>query len=280
MVPVRKLELDARTVIHLRSIRRRAGDDAPSGFPFSVPTIRAIETLEFDEPVTFFVGANGSGKSTLLEAIAAAARLPSIGSAEVDRDPTLAAQRQLASAFRLVWTKRATRGFFLRAEDFFGFARRIARLRAELEQDLGVIGEEYKDRSDYARTLALGPVRGSLAELTRRYGQDVDARSHGESFIQLFRSRFVPGGLFLLDEPEAALSPQSQLGLLSLLKEMVGEDGQFIIATHSPILLAFPNARIFDFDSVPIRQATWDELEHVSLTRAFLADPERYLRHL
>jgi predicted ATPase len=123
-------------------------------------------------------------------------------------------------------------------------------------------------------------VAGSLADMERRYGVDLDANSHGQSFLKLFQSRFVPGGLYLLDEPEAPLSPQSQLGLIAMIRDMVAQDSQFIIATHSPMLLGFPGARIYSCDAVPIAQVAFEELDHVVLTRDFLNNPERFLRHL
>src|SRR5205085_8753336 len=139
---------------------------------------------------------------------------------------------------------------------------------------------EREGLKGYGLRLAQGAVRGQRRELARRYGEDADARSHGESFLNLFQSRFVPGGLYLLDEPEAPLSPQRQLALLSMLKEMVAEDAQFIIATHSPILMAFPNAALLNFDKYPVRQVAYDKLEHVALTKAFLNNPETFLRRL
>jgi predicted ATPase len=109
---------------------------------------------------------------------------------------------------------------------------------------------------------------------------DLDANSHGQSFLRLFQSRFVPDGLYLLDEPEAPLSPQSQLGLMAMMQDMLADGAQFIIATHSPILLAFPGATIYSFDRVPVAAVPYDELDHVVLTREFLNAPERYLRAL
>jgi predicted ATPase len=116
--------------------------------------------------------------------------------------------------------------------------------------------------------------------LIERYGENLDANSHGESFLKIFQSRFVAGGLYLLDEPEAPLSPQRQLALMSMLKEMVDQEAQFIIATHSPILMAFPGARILNFDNHPVMEAHYDDVEHVSLTRAFLNNPQSFLRRL
>jgi len=124
------------------------------------------------------------------------------------------------------------------------------------------------------------PYQGEIQALERRYGQGLDSASHGESFLQLFQSRFVPGGLYLLDEPEVPLSPLRQLSLIALLKEMVEQQAQFIIATHSPILLAFPGATILSFDSLPLKAVGFEQLEHVNLTRDFLNDPQAFLRHL
>jgi len=272
--------VDAVSTVHLAALSRRGGDDAQ--FPFTVPAIRALDDLRLERPVTFFVGENGSGKSTLLEGIAAAARLPTVGSAEVQDDSTLDAQRRLGKALRLSWTKRTTRGFFLRAEDFFGFTKRLARMRAELMLEKLEAAREYKesDRSAVALGLKLKPLQASLAEMERRYGTELDANSHGESFLRLFQSRFVPGGLYLMDEPEAPLSPQSQLALLAMMGDMVSQKAQFIVATHSPMLLAYPDAQIYNFDSTPIRAVAYDELDHVRITRDFLNAPARYLNQI
>jgi predicted ATPase len=263
---------------HLRSLR--LGRERSTRFPFSVPAIGSIEELSFDRAVTLFVGENGSGKSTLLEGIALAAGLPTVGSTAAADDATLAAQRALGKALKLVWTTRTRRGFFLRAEDFFGFTRQLSQQREEMLSRIAELETEYEERSAWAKGLAQGPARASLADMERRYGVDLDANSHGQSFLKLFQSRFVPGGLYLLDEPEAPLSPQSQLGLLAMIADMLKQDAQFIIATHSPILLAFPGATIFSFDAGAVRPVEYDSLEHVTLTRDFLAAPERYLRHL
>ncbi len=263
----------------LREIRRGA-ESGSHQFPFSVPVIRELSVLAFPTPVTFFVGENGSGKSTLMEGIAAAAGLPVAGSADVATDATLDAQRQLGRALKLIWNRRTHRGFFLRAEDFFGFTKRLSTMRAELLQRVADLEVEYADRSAWSKGLAMGPAHASLADMERRYGVDLDANSHGQSFLKLFQSRFVPGGLYLLDEPEAPLIPQSQLALMLMMQDMLAEDTQFIIATHSPILLAFPGATIYSFDRTPAQVVPYAELEHVELTRDFLNAPERYLRAL
>ena len=266
-------------MIHLRSITQK-GSNEKEGFPFNVPVIRALEEIQFSAPVTFFVGENGSGKSTLMETIACAAGSVTVGSESVKTDPSLAHVRGLADHLHLTWTKRTHKGFFLRAEDFFGYAKQMAQTRRELEDDLKKVDSEYAGRSKLAKDLAKLPHTNELHAIKKRYGEGLDSRSHGESFLALFQSRFVPNGLYLLDEPEAPLSPIRQLAFLSALKQMIAEDSQFIIATHSPIIMAFQNAEILSFDDGKIRKVNYDELEHVTLTRAFLNDPEAYLRYL
>ena len=266
-------------MIHLRSITNKDNNEK-EGFPFNVPVIRALREIEFHAPVTFFVGENGSGQSTLMETIACAAGSVTVGSESVKTDPSLAHVRSLANHLRLTWTKRTHRGFFLRAEDFFGYAKQMAHTRQELEDDLRKVEEEYKGRSKLAKDLAKLPHANELHAIKSRYGEGLDTRSHGESFLALFQSRFIPNGLYLLDEPEAPLSPIRQLAFLSALKQMIAQDSQFIIATHSPIIMAFPDAEILSFDGGQIRKVKYEELEHVTLTKAFLNDPQAYLRHL
>ncbi len=264
-------------MIHLQSINLKPAAKKQSGFPFDLPLVKSFDQLEFLSPVTFFVGENGSGKSTLLEAIGAGVKLATVGGDDIDRDKTLENARALAKQLKFSWSRKTHRGFFLRAEDFFNFARRLQTMTRELQDMADSFDEEY---SGYALGLAKGAALGQKQALIERYGEDLDANSHGESFLKLFQSRFVSGGLYLLDEPEAPLSPQRQLGLLAMLKEMVEQEAQFIIATHSPILMAFPGARIISFDEHPIREVDYDDVEHVSLTRAFLNNPQSFLRRL
>jgi predicted ATPase len=254
---------------------------AASGFPFSVPSIASLTELELETPVTLLVGENGSGKSTFLEALALAARLPAVGASRLADDPTLEPQRRLAARLKLTWRGRRThRGFFLRAEDFFGFQKEVGRMLAEHRAELERVDREMADHSAYGRMLAKGPHATSISGLTRSYGEDPDARSHGEAFLRLFGSRLVPEGVYLMDEPEAALSPQSQLAFLAMLKDAVDAGSQLVIATHAPILMAIPGATILGFDETPVRAVPFEELASVQLVRDFLQAPERYLRRI
>jgi predicted ATPase len=265
----------------LRSIEVTPWPERLNGrFPFNIPAVRALGRLELEAPVTFLVGENGSGKSTLLEAVACAAKAVTVGAESVHSDPSLSAARELAQYLRLVWSRRSHRGFFLRAEDFFGYARRMAGARLELEEDLRQAEIELRDHSPLAQEMGTAPYRNELGAMRRRYGEGLDSQSHGESFLLLFQQRFVPGGLYLLDEPEAPLSPLRQIALLKMLKIMAEQEAQFIIATHSPILMALPGARILNLEGGQVRPAVYEELEHVRLTRDFLNHPQLYLRRL
>jgi predicted ATPase len=268
-------------MVHLRSISVREYNSRDTdNFPFTLEIVRSLREMEFRAPVTFFVGENGSGKSTILEALACAVESITVGSESVKTDKSLEQLRRLAFYFRLTWTKRTRKGFFLRAEDFFGYAKQMRKTREEMQQELQNVDREYEGRSAYARTLAKSAYSGQLAAMQNRYGDGLDVRSHGEGFLALFQSRFVPDGLYMLDEPEAALSPTRQLTFISALKQMVAENSQFIIATHSPIILAFPEAQILQFADGQIQEVQYSQLEHVNLTRDFLSNPEAFLRHL
>ena len=236
-------------MLHVTAVSRR-DNGWLAGHPYTVPVIQSLESLNFSAPVTFFVGENGSGKSTLLEAIAAGTERIVVGGAPIDLDPGLAHARTLADALRFGWRKR------------------------EYEDE----AKQSINPADMAR--AAGAVRGQQRAYEQRYGPDADARSHCERFTNLFQQRIAPKGLYLLDEPEAALSPLRLIGFMSLLKEAVGRDCQFIIATHSPILLAYTGAQILHFIDGHIKEARRDELPHVTLTRHFLHGPARFVPHV
>ena len=256
----------------LRSITLRPGTDDRDDYPFVVPAVRALaeSPLDIDTPVTFLVGENGSGKSTLLEGIACAAGSIAVGGASLDRDSTLTAARELASHLRLTWTNRTRRGFFLRAEAFFGYVKHLEQLNYENRAALDAVNSR-------SRTAPEVPEPEERAWLG---GDGYDERSHGEAFLDLFASRVHQDGLYILDEPEAPLSPVRQIGLLALVMDAASRGAQFLIATHSPILMALPGAAIVQLDERGFTPTRWDEIEHVTLTRQFLNDPESFLRHL
>jgi predicted ATPase len=272
--------------VYLSALRRhQSGQDQDQeeeqsqAFPWTVPVVSSLDSLRFDKRVTFFVGENGSGKSTVLEGIAAGLHAIAVGSADIQDDETLQAAHRFASGFRFERRRHPRTKLFFRAEDIFGFTRRILRTT----RDLADIEEHFKREladGSYGQKLAVGAAQGQRHALERRYGKDPDARSHGEVFLGLLASRLTPGGLYLLDEPEAPLSPRGMLQLMALIKDRVAQDCQFIVATHSPMLLALSDADIFVFADGTIRLTPYDDVEHVQLTKSFLGDPQRFLRHL
>lgn len=263
--------------MYLRSICFHRTGDVPDRYPFTIPAVATLDAIELHAPVTFFAGENASGKSTLLEGIAAG-----VGSVAVRADDALTVEslahaEELACYMRFSWTTKTRRGFFLRAEDFFDYKKHLIQSMRELDS----IASDYESRfTGYGRQLARGSVLGQRHAIAGRYGGDPNARSHGESFLQFFGARFTGPGLYLLDEPDTALSAQSTLGLIAMIKAMVREGGQFLIATHSPILLAYPDATIISFDRVPIGETPYDEVEQIVLMRSFLRRPEDFLHHL
>ena len=256
----------------LREVRLRPGAHGRDGYPFDVPVVSALADvpLVLDCPVTILVGENGSGKSTLLEAIACAAGSIAVGAQPLGSDPSLADARVLADALRLTWSRRTGRGFFMRAEDFFGFVHAMERLDHENRAALAAVARG--DRGE--------PTVPDPAERPWLGGDGWDFRSHGEAFLAFFAQRVRPGGLYILDEPEAPLSPLRQLALLAQVRDAAAAGAQFLIATHSPILAAVPGASILSLDGGGIRPVAWEDLDHVRLTRQFLADPEAFLRRL
>ena len=227
-------------------------DSYLTALPALAPLI-AGERLALDAPVTFLVGENGSGKSTLLEAVAVAMGFNAEGGTRNFSFSTRKTHAELGDYLTVSRSRYPRDGFFLRAESFYNTASYLEdAYREELRLE---VGTPYGARS-------------------------LHAQSHGESFLALVQNRFGGEGVYLLDEPEAALSPARQLTLLGQLHLLVEEDSQFLIATHSPILMAYPGACIYRLSEEGIRRTAYRETEHYLLTRCFLEDPERMLRSL
>lgn len=215
-----------------------------------IPAVQQLlrgEPMEFPRPVTVFVGENGTGKSTILEAIAVAMGFNAEGGGREHRFATQESHSELWRLLTMVKNGFPEDGFFLRAESFY-------------------------NTSSY--------IDGSGSRLGRYGFRQLHSRSHGEAFLALVQNRFEGRGLYLLDEPEAALSPQRLLSLLVAIHDLTALDSQFIIATHSPIVMAFPGAEIKLFDETGVHTVDYRETEHYRITKQFLNDPERMLNYL
>lgn len=235
---------------YIRQIK--VGEVDAAKYPFSIPAIQHIEDIIFDTPVTFFVGENGTGKSTLIEAIAVSSGFSAEGGTKnynytsIDSTSSLTDHITLIRSFR-----REKYGYFLRAESFYTTA----------------------NYADTGTTNLGGDPYPILFD-----GKRIHEQSHGEAFLAIARE-FRPG-LFIFDEPESALSPKRLFVLMSEIQRLVGNGSQFIIATHSPILLALPDAKIYQLSKGGVDEVGYDDIEHVKITREFLADPASYLDSL
>jgi len=233
---------------YIKGIRLH-GDYDPDHYPFNIPAVRYLRTagyLPLEKPVTFFVGENGTGKSTLIEAIAVAMGFNGEGGS---RDFFFTTQRTHSDLHDYLTISKSITpkdGFFLRAESFYNTA-------SYLEEN---------------------------SNLKRYGGISFHEQSHGESFLALARNRFEGNGLYILDEPESALSPQRLMSLLVVIDELVKNNSQFIIATHSPILMAYPDADILEFSGTGIHKVGYRETEHYKITKQFIDMPERMIQYL
>lgn len=231
-------------------------DTVPSfdEYPFSIPAIRTLDHVKLHPAVTFFIGENGSGKSTLIEALAVANRFNAEGGS-LNFSFSTRESHSVLSDYLVVEKslRRVKEGYFLRAESFFNVATEIERLD-------NIAGAEDIPK--------IAPGYG---------GRPLHEQSHGESFFALLTNRLYGDGLYIFDEPEAALSPMRQMSMLVLMKGLVNNGGQFIIATHSPILLAYPDAIIYQMTADGMQRVPYTETEHYRVTRDFLNRPDKML---
>ena len=258
------------TLREIRRVRRTEEDR----YPFNPSVIQNFESLKLNSSVTIIAGDNGSGKTTLLEGIAAAAGSVLISGEHMEMDHSFSPAFELADELKLIWSVKTGNGFFFRASDFITYTRSLANIREEAR----ITMEEIKKRDP--NSLEILPYARTYYELRHLYGAGLDKRSHGESFLDLFQARFKPDGFYILDEPEAPLSPSRQLTLLAILNDMAKQGARFLISTHSPILMAYPDADLYEIQDGELVNVSFDEIGHVRLTRDFLNEPKRYLRHL
>ncbi|MEO5894013.1 MAG: AAA family ATPase [Ferruginibacter sp.] len=246
-------------------------------FPFNIPAVLYARDVVLDNKVTIFVGDNGSGKSTLLESIAYQLNLPLIGGF-IKSHPGFEAARLIQPYLKITWRRQTSKGFFFRAEDFSDFINAVEKERNKIAGDLrdleGVVDDSIIAKMSESMNYTLHLMR-------RDYGEDMQAFSHGEAYLKILQTRIGDKGIYLLDEPEAALSPLKQLSLISYILEVLKEkNAQFIIATHSPILMGIPGASLYEIQETEMKLVGYKETDHYRITKTFLDNPDHYLRHL
>ncbi|WP_179021342.1 AAA family ATPase [Winogradskyella forsetii] len=251
--------------------------DRTHPFPYDIPAIKHAKHLDFSNIITFLVGENGSGKSTLLEAIACRLQLPHMDGVGYSKK-SFDAAKTLLPYLELTWQIERSVGFFFRAEDFGDFLNSIHRADTSIASQLGDLGENVpKHIVDQMKDSA----NHQLHHVRKNFGQELDTFSHGEAYLQIMNQKINSRGIYLLDEPEAALSPARQLTLISFLNQhLKTHNSQFIIATHSPMLLAYPDATIYEITPNGMEKTALEDTEHYTVTKSFLNNPEAFLRHL
>lgn len=244
------MALDSNLIVRKVSLMREEIESFDK-YPFNIEIIKNFKELTFTSPVTFIIGENGVGKSTFIEALAVALGLPPEGGTENFKYKTKNTTSNLSDYIRVITYNKAKMKFFLRAESFYNFSSEVQRL---VEED-------------------------GFFTLYNSYGGNLHECSHGESFLKLVQNRFIDHGLYILDEPEAALSPQRQLTLLYFIDQLVKEGSQFIIATHSPILISYRNGKIIDLNN-NFKEVNYKDTDIYSIYKMYLDDAEGMQRRL
>jgi len=255
-------------------------EDFPSNkYPLSLPVFKNLQQIFFNSPITILMGDNGSGKSTLIKLIAE--KLEAIKLTETKNDMVQDEAIIQASRYtKIGMVSKPKRKLLFQGEVFTHYLHQITSLKEEASQELLEIEDKYTDRSLYSKSLAKMPHERSLYELNNLYENDLNILSHGESFLEFFSKRISKDGLFIIDEPEAALSMENQLVFLNIISESIKNNSQVIISTHSPIIAAYPNAQILEIKDDRILQVPYNEVRSINFLKSFLENPKGYIRFL
>ena len=261
-------------MIYLDSLDIRASKEA--GYPLSLPLFENTPRVEFTKPVCILCGENGSGKTTLLELLAAKLKALRIG--KQTRNEKQTAFNQAARLCKITQRGKYTRCFYFSAEDFSRYLDDLHRMKEEARQELAAVERDYKGRSAYARSQGSLPFQRALAEIDSQYSRSLEESSHGEGFLSFFQSRILQKGLYLMDEPEGALSYANQLSLMALMDIAIKNESQIIMATHSPVLSSFPGAQLLSVTGHGLEETTYDRLDSLSFLNYYLRNREKVLQ--
>lgn len=255
-------------------------DNDDNNFPFCIPSFQKLATLDLDNKVNIFVGENGSGKSTLLEIIAIKLGLHRISSDIYYNDLEFIEIKKTLKAFKLYHTTKP-KGFFFRSEDFITYIDFLQKAKKNTYEDLKLLKEESIVKNNpHLYHYGAGAFAKTINEIDSMYEKELYDESHGESYLDFFKSRIRSNSLYVLDEAEMPLSIQNQLALLAIIEEATSMNCQFIISTHSPILMSYPHANIYQIDNNGFTKIQYQDIESVRLLKDFLNHPDSYLRRL
>jgi predicted ATPase len=259
---------------YLSSIHMNTDKKHP--YPYNIPAIQNAKTIDLSNQITFIIGENGCGKSTLLESLAFRLQLPHMDGRGYGKK-CFEAAKKLQPYLELKWDIERSVGFFFRAEDFGDYLNSIHRNDVHLHNQMSYLDDEIpsniiqqmKDNANY-----------QLHQVRKNYGQELDSFSHGEAYMHIMQEMVNQRGIYLLDEPEASLSPSKQLAFMYFIQNHLAQfNSQFIIATHSPMLMAFPDASIYEITENDMKKVLLAQTDHYSITKSFLDNPNAFLRH-
>ena len=248
-------------------------------YPFNIPCIKNTNEIDLSNPITIFVGDNGSGKSTLLKAIAYYNNSINVSSQDIN-SAYYEEVKKLSSKMKLSYDFKSRSGFFFSGEEFITYINNLKHMKQELREDLKRIDEEYKNKSKFAQGQARMAAAGQLYAMNQAYDGELKDKSHGEGFLEFFKKRMHKEGIYLLDEPETPLSAINQYQLVVMITDLVKSGSQVIIATHSPIIMALKDAKIYNFTEASIEEIDYDDVESVNFTKHFLNNKENFINRL
>lgn len=263
-------------MVHLKTLVFNQSIQNNQEYPYSLPWLKTMTELNMSNEVVIFTGDNGSGKSTLMSYLADSLNLYRIQSDDI----RVNRQKKDHKLIKPIYQTSRSLGYFFEAEAFITYLHYLSREKQEALSQLLLVENEYRNKSNYAKIQARTPYQKTLSELDNLYEHDLTKRSHGEAYLDFFSSRMKPNQLLLLDEPETPLSSQNQLTLIAMIKAAVENNCQIIIATHSPILMSYPQALLYEITPEGIHQVEYNDIESVKLLKQFINAPEQFLRQL
>lgn len=259
--------------------RIRFDSFSEQNYPFNIQALTHVKELDLSSNIVIFVGDNGSGKSTLLQAIAYYNDSINVSKNSFESD-YYQSIKELSAKLNISYRYKTKKGFFFSSEEFITYINNQRQSKKDHINDYNEIFEEFKDKSEYVRGLALGPSASAINQIESRYGGELQSKSHGEGFLTFFKERIHQKGIYILDEPESPLSAINQYQLLVMITDIVKNGSQVIIATHSPILMGIKDALIYQFSDEGINKIEYDDIDSVKFLNQFINNRHNFTENL